>query len=361
MKFIHIADFHFDSPFVNLSDKEGLGDLCRLAQRKALKKVIDYAKENEVEAIFIAGDLYEQAYIRQTTIEYINNLFKEIPETKIYIAPGNHDPLIKNSYYNKFKWNDNVKIFTSKVEKVETQEADIYGYGFDDYYCKDSKIEELKIENENKINILVMHADLDASQNQENPYNPISKKVLEEKNFDYIALGHIHKPNFEENIVYPGSAFPLGFDELGARGMVVGKVEKGKIEKEFIKLKDIEFYEEEIDVTEILSKEELIEKINSEKFETLGTTVNKLIKITLKGKRNFEIDPYELYKFVTNEKIIKIKNQTNINYDLEKISKETSLRGIFAKKMLEKLGREEKEETKKIIENAIEIGLEILE
>ena len=110
MNFIHVADFHFDSPFVNLSDKEGLGELCRLAQRRSLKKIIEYIKENEIENLFISGDLYEQKYIRKTTIEYINNLFKEIPKTKIYIAPGNHDPYIKNSYYNKFNWNENVKI-----------------------------------------------------------------------------------------------------------------------------------------------------------------------------------------------------------------------------------------------------------
>ena len=38
MKFVHIADMHFDSPFVNLSDKDGLGDLRRLEQRKVFKK-----------------------------------------------------------------------------------------------------------------------------------------------------------------------------------------------------------------------------------------------------------------------------------------------------------------------------------
>ena len=46
MKFVHIADMHFDSPFVNLSDKENLGDLRRLEQRKVFKKVIEYIKEN---------------------------------------------------------------------------------------------------------------------------------------------------------------------------------------------------------------------------------------------------------------------------------------------------------------------------
>ena len=123
MRFVHIADMHFDSPFVNLSDKDGLGDLRRLEQRKVLKKVIEYIRENNIKYLFISGDLYEQKYIKKSTIEYINNLFKEIPETKIFIAPGNHDPYVKNSYYNKFNWNDNVKIFNSNIEKVELEDA----------------------------------------------------------------------------------------------------------------------------------------------------------------------------------------------------------------------------------------------
>ena len=35
MKFIHIADMHFDCPFTNLSDKENLGEMIRLEQREA--------------------------------------------------------------------------------------------------------------------------------------------------------------------------------------------------------------------------------------------------------------------------------------------------------------------------------------
>ena len=45
MKFVHIADMHFDSPFVNLSNKENLGEIRRLDQRKAFKKVIEYIKK----------------------------------------------------------------------------------------------------------------------------------------------------------------------------------------------------------------------------------------------------------------------------------------------------------------------------
>ena len=82
MKFVHIADMHFDSAFSNLSDKDIMGDLRRLEQRKVFKKIVEYIKENNVEYLFISGDLYEHKYIKQSTIEYINNLFKEMPETK---------------------------------------------------------------------------------------------------------------------------------------------------------------------------------------------------------------------------------------------------------------------------------------
>ena len=358
MKFVHIADIHMDSPFVNLSDKENLGDLKRLEQRKKIKEVIEYIKENKIDMLFIAGDLYEQQYIKQTTIEYINNLFKEIPETQVYIAPGNHDPYLKNSYYSKYKWNENVKIFNSKIEKIEQNEVDIYGYGFEDFYCTECGIENLEIENPEKENILIMHGTLDGANIEEKQYNSISTKMLEEKGFDYVALGHIHKTNFnkENKIIYPGSLVSLGFDELGQHGMIVGEIKNKKLNIEFIPIKASEFVEKRIDVTEIISKEELIEKIDSIKIQP-----NEYVKIILEGKRNFEINTYELYKLIQEQKIIKIKNKTKINYNLEEIENETTLKGLFAKEIKQKLDSKKlTNEQREILEKAIEIGFEAL-
>lgn len=359
MKFVHIADIHFDSPFVNLSDKEYLGDLRRLDQRKVFKKVIEYIKENNIEFLFISGDLYENNYIKKTTIEYINNLFKEIPETKIFISPGNHDPYIKNSYYNKFHWNENVKIFNSKIEKFETENVDFYGFGFNDFYCTESNLENLEIENKNKLNILIMHGTLDGASLEEKQYNSIKSKILEEKGFDYVALGHIHKLDYNsyenQRIVYPGSLISLGFDELGKHGMIVGNLEKNDINLEFIPLDEKEFKIKELDVSLIDSKEELIENLNELNFEE-----NYLVEIYLIGKRNFEINTYELYKLIINNQIIKIKDRTTINYNLEKIAEENTLKGIFVKKMLDKLNNTESLEEKEVLEKAVEIGLDSL-
>lgn len=365
MKFVHIADIHFDSPFVNLSDREGVGDLRRLDQRKAFRKMIDYVKDNQIPYLFVSGDLYENKYVKKSTIQYVNNLFEEIPNTKIFITPGNHDPFLKNSYYSQYKWSDNVKIFGSKIETVSFDEVDIYGFGFDNFYCDGCGIENLSIKNPEKINILVIHGTLNGAVLKDNNYNPISEKILEDKGFDYVALGHIHKLYYNDRpnqkIVYPGSAVSIGFDELGEHGMIVGDLHKEKnssnVYLQFICLDDKRFVEREIDVTNILSIEELIEKINGENFNQ-----NEFVKIILIGKRNFEIDANSLYKVIRNDKVIKIKNKTKISYNLEQLSNENTLKGLFAKKINEKMKLENlSEEEKGIIEKAVEITFEALE
>ena len=356
MKFVHIADMHFDSPFSTLSDKGNLGEKRRIQQREIFKKVIEYIKENDIEYFFISGDLYEHQYIKKSTIEYINNLFKEIENTQIFISPGNHDPYLKNSYYNNFEWNKNVKIYNSQIEKVEFENVDIYGYGFDDFYCSETNLEGTEIENPEKINILIMHGTLDGAKLEDKQYNSISQKMLEEKGFDYVALGHIHKNNFSKTgrVIYPGSTISLGFDELGEHGMVVGEISKFQNKIKFIKLDNVEYVEEKINCSNINSIEELVETINE-----IEINENKLYKIILIGKRNFEINIYNLYKYELNEKIIKIKDKTKPNYDIENISKENTLRGLFVKEIIAEINKKEKDE--EIIEKALEIGMEILE
>ena len=282
MKFVHIADMHFDSPFIALSDKGNLGEQRRLEQRKVFRKVIEHIKENKIEYLFISGDLYEHQHIRKSTIEYINNLFKEIPNTKIFISPGNHDPYLKKSYYSTFNWSENVHIFGPEIEKIELENINIYGYGFDDFYCSNVNIENLEIDNPEKINILVIHGTLDGSNAEDIQYNSMPTTILKQKGFNYIALGHIHKNNFEKNskIIYPGSTISLGFDELGEHGMVIGEINNSENKLEFIKLDETEFVEIELNCTEINSIEELVEKINEIKIEE-----NKLYKIILVGKR----------------------------------------------------------------------------
>lgn len=413
MRFIHMADVHFDSPFTVLASKENLANIRRLEQREAFNKVIAYVKTEQIPFLFISGDLYEQEYIRESTVEYINNLFKTIPETKIFISPGNHDPFLNNSFYNTFNWNNNVKIFNSKIEIVETEKADIYGFGFSDFYCENSEIEKINIKNKNKINILVTHGSLDASKTLDMQYNPLNSNKLKEIGFDYVALGHIHKTNYEENknnFIYPGSLISFGFDELGEHGFLDIKINKNKLEKnnlnylkinnnkknnfktnnkieenkinnletnnklnenknenkeknnyekeeikiQFIKADNRKFEEKRIDISSIKSEEELIEEIDKIDFEK-----ENLYKIILQGTKNMDLNTTRICKLTKNNSIIKIKNKTKIKYDIDNLAKQKSLKGIFVKNLLKKLETNPNDE--ETIKKAIEIGLELFE
>ena len=357
MKFIHMADMHFDIPFTVLNNRNKLGEKRRLEQREALKKVVEYIKENNIEYLFIAGDLYEHEYIRQTTIEYINNLFKEIPNTKIYITPGNHDPYINGSMYKTFNWNDNVHIFGDKIELIENEDCDIYGYGFDDFYKRDSELEDFIIKNKEKINILITHGSLNGGTIEDMEYNPLNKNRLKEIGFDYVALGHIHKLDYnnEENqrIIYPGSTISMGFDELGKHGVILGDIDKEKVNLEFLLIDNKEFKELELDISNLNSVEELIEKINE-----LNLEKNVFYKLILIGDKNFEINIYNLFKFISNENIIKIKNNTKLKINLEEISKNNNLKGLFVKEILEELNKHNYD--KEMLNDVLEIGLEVI-
>ena len=352
MKFVHIADMHFDMPFTVLN-QNGLAEERRLDQRNAFQKMIEYIKENKIDCLFIVGDLYEQEYVRKSTIQYINHCFEQIPNTKIYITPGNHDPYLTNSYYNQYGWSENVHIFTN-MEKVKcTENIDIYGYGFTDFYSP--KVELPYQLDDHKINLLIMHTDLDGATKEFGEYNPILASELRSTNFEYIALGHIHKSNWQENekMVYPGSTIAGGFDELGKHGMVVGEINEAtkEVSIQFVELDNKEFVEETLEISHINSIEELIEKINA-----LSIQKEKYYKIILVGSKQIEINCNEILKNLIHQNIIKIKDKTVVAYDLEKIAKEQSLKGIFVKELLEQMNEQNKEQ----ILESIYMGLNLM-
>lgn len=391
MRFVHMADIHFDCPFRVLASKNNLADVRRLEQREAFKKGIEYIKKENIPFLFISGDLYEQEYIRESTIEYINNLFKEIPDTKIFISPGNHDPYLINSFYNTFNWNKNVTIFDGKIKRIELEEVDIYGYGFSDFYCNNSGVDEIEIKNKEKINILITHGSLDASKKQDLQYNPINSLKLKNIGFDYVALGHIHKANFnnnENNFIYPGSLISFGFDELGEHGILDIKINKknnleNKLEEnkknnliiknknennknnylikdkkiteiEFIKIENEKFAELNINIDKINSEEEIIEEIKKIDFDN-----DKFYKIILTGNKNLEIDTRKICKLTSQDNILKIKDHTQTEYDIYKLSEQKNLKGMFIKNLLDKMS--EMPDEKMSIQKAIEIGLKMFE
>lgn len=347
MKYIQASDIHFDMPFTTISNRANLGQQRRIDQREAFKKVIECAKEKNVDYLFLCGDIYEDKYVRESTIIYTNNLYKEIPNTKVIITPGNHDPRIKNCYYNTFKFADNVVVFNNELQvisdNINGEDIEIYGYGFNDFHMDDNRYEDIKNIDESKINIFVSHGDNEGDEE----YNAIDLSNPKLRKMDLILLGHIHK----RSEYYAGSLCSLGFDEPGEHGFYYGEIIKvnGKVEskKEFIRADSKEFVNIELDVSNINDEDELVEKIN------LYNEENKYYEIHLVGNRTFSID---INMDIINKNIIKIKDDTELANEIELKPNDKTLTGIFVKKLNEKLEAEEitKEEYDKMLEGLLE-------
>lgn len=217
MRFVQIADLHLDTPLVSLKNNRELIKKRRAEQKQIFKDVIKLIKNEKIEALFICGDLFEQKFVEKNTIDFLISNFELIPNTKIFISPGNHDPYIKSSPYQTFEWPENVTIFTGEVGMFSFEDINVYGIGFTDYEFSSDEISKIQIEDEDKINVLVVHGTLDGASKK---YLDIKSKDLEK--FDYVALGHIHERKVDgSNIVYPGSLLSIGFDELGEHGIVI--------------------------------------------------------------------------------------------------------------------------------------------
>lgn len=134
--------------------------------------------------------------------------------------------------------------------------------------------------------------------------------------------------------------------------MISGEINEStkELSLEFIQIDNKEFIEIEVDITDILSVEELIQKINEMVFEN-----NKYIKIILTGARKLELETSKILNQLIAPNIIKLKDKTNLKIDMEMLSKQNNLKGLFVKTLLEKI--EEEPENKEKIEKAIEIGL----
>lgn len=365
IKIVHAADLHFDTPF------KDVGEMQSKINKEELKEVfiniINFCKKESVDILLLAGDIFDNFTISKETIYFMENTFKNIMNTRVFISPGNHDPFVSGSFYKMINWPDNVHIFKGSIEKVYINELEvnIWGSGFSDRYVKSSMLKNFNINDENKINIMVMHGEISSSKDG-NEYNPITVDEISKSGLDYIALGHRHSfsgINKELNTFYAYSGCPQGrgFDELGDKGIIYGFISKGFVDLDFVKTSKRNYEEVNVDISNTFGYEEVVSKV----LESINEKdrKNNFYKVILIGEisEEFTIDEEILSQRLCNEfYFVKVIDKTTILLDLDEISKGYSVKSIFVKKMLEELESLENEEDREIMSTALKLGISSL-
>lgn len=365
IKILHGADFHFDTPFKELS--ASMGEKRNEDIKKSFERLINIVKEENIPIVLLCGDIFDNKCIKKSTLEFLRNRLESIDKTKVFIAAGNHDPLNDRSFYNLLKWPENVHIFSNDMEAVVLEELKtvVYGKSFSSSYEKESLLKGFKVPAEYKeyINIMALHGEI-ARSDQENEYNPLTLEEIRNSKLDYLALGHRHgfsniKREGETFYAYSGCPEGRGFDELGEKGVIIGEVYKGYNNLQFRAISQRVYELIEVDLTGITSQEEIIKSIVSSVEEK--RRVKNFYKVILKGEvyndlsiniRTLQYRLKELFYY------IKIKDETTVKLDYDMVKNENSLRGIFLRKVYRKL--EEAPENKETIERALKLAFNAL-
>ncbi|EIV8647938.1 exonuclease SbcCD subunit D [Vibrio parahaemolyticus] len=239
MKFIHTSDWHLGRQFHNVSL---LGD-----QQAVLEQLIQYIENNPVDAVIVAGDVYDRSVPPTIAIELLNRVVKRICgelNTPMILISGNHDGAERLGFGSEQMKRSGLHIISNfedmltpvVIESKAAGHVAFYGMPYNDpeqvrYVYKEpvsthdeahkllaEKITE-QFQSEHR-NILISHCFVDGAIESESE-RPLSiggsDRVSHEHflNFDYVALGHLHQPQKkgEEYIRYSGSLMKYSFGE----------------------------------------------------------------------------------------------------------------------------------------------------
>ena len=314
MRFFHLSDLHIGKQLHRYNLKED--------QQVILKEVITYAKELRPDAIVIAGDIYDKSVPSAEAVdvfdEFLTDLSEITPEIPILIISGNHDSPDRLKYASEILKRHHIYLAGNvperpeeHIEKVTLHDA----YGEVDFYLlpfmKPAYVKNIfvdgtpetysdavkeiikreKIDYKDKRNVLVSHQ-FYVGEKAESPETCDSEvfsvggidnvDIGSVKEFDYVALGHLHGAQCigKPEIRYSGTLLKYSVSESTQNKSLTVVTLKAKGEKP-----EIENYPLH-PLRDVRKKKGTLDEIIKEAQET---EKDDYISITLTD----EIDPYK--------------------------------------------------------------------
>lgn len=278
IRFFHIADLHLDSPFKGVTSMpDHQLKTLRESTFHAFQKFIQHTIQEKPDFVLIVGDIYdgEDRSLRaqhkfQKGMEELNRY--NIP---VFLCHGNHDHL--GGKWTRFQLPSNVHVFQMKTEKafiqIGNQDVYITGFSYKERHVKESMISSYEdATQKDAFHIGMLHGSL-AGDATHDVYAPFTKDELISKNYDYWALGHIHKRQIlhsEPPIVYSGNIQSRHRNEKGQKGFYDVVLEKGNADLTFISTSAIIYDQINCSCKEIVHANEWFEAIEEsiEKFRS---------------------------------------------------------------------------------------------
>ena len=353
MKIIHCADLHLDSKMESNLDRE-LAALRRDELLDSFEEMVEFAEEQGVRAILIAGDLFDKPHIRKSAKNRVMEVFASHPQIDFCYLRGNHDNCDIFEEIESGGQLENVRTFGSgQWTTYDYGEATVTGMELTKENAATLGMNLLL--DKNRLNIVMLHGQ-EAERQGTDKTEVVDLTLLRNKNIDYLALGHIHsykKERLDDRGVYcySGCLEGRGFDECGEKGFVMLEIENGKIETEFVPFCRRCLHEVNVGVTPEMGMPEMIAAAKSA-LEKIPS--DDLVKIILTGRTAMQndVDIRRLLRSLDREFFfVKAYDRTSVAVDYESFRNDKSLKGEFVRLM------ENSEMTEEERSAVIELGL----
>lgn len=340
MKFIHCADLHLDSKIDSLPSEKS--KIRREEVIRSFEKLAEYATENSVSAVIIAGDMFDGKKVSAKTRGRVIAAIKNNPSVDFLYLTGNHD---ETDVFADSERPENLKNFNDCWTSFRYGNVVITGATFDDGNAS-FLYGNLSL-NEKDVNIVVLHGQI-AGYTTDDKAEIISLPLLKDKNIDYLALGHIHsyaEGKLDERGVYAysGCLDGRGFDETGEKGFVLIETKDSSITRSFVNFSSRIFCEEELSVDGMDNwytfREEALKLLSKKRSNDCA------LKVVLKGSRKtdceIDVDGFasrlnEIFFFA------KVYDKTSLVVSDADYANDKSVRGEFVRSVWQSDLSEEK-------------------
>lgn len=246
MRFLHLADVHLDTPFAGRSAE--LRERLRAASREAFRRAVDLALDQDVDAVLLAGDLFDGERLSFATERFLLEQLARLTGARVRViyATGNHDPGRLAGRAHTLQWPEGMTVVKGpEPVGIDIHDRDgrrvgrVTAAGHATTHETRDLAADFPPPEASVPEIGLLHAQVVGARaaGAHDPYAPTELRTLLGSGYGYWALGHVHlrqRLAADPPIWYSGNLQGRNPRESGAKGaLVVEMTGAGAPEVEF--------------------------------------------------------------------------------------------------------------------------------
>ncbi len=297
IRFVHAADLHLDSPFVGIraAAPDNVASALHDATFTAYENIIELCVDEEVDALLVAGDVYDSAdRSLRAQLKFVDGL-KRLDEAGIrsFVCHGNHDPL--DGWEARLDYPPSCTRFGAEFEAVPVFKDDpgravVHGISYPTRDVYDNLVPQLGKVDPDTFSIGLMHANVDGNADHA-AYAPCSLADLVFAGIGYWALGHVHTRQVlsdrSPTVVYPGNSQGRHPNERGERGVYLVEVDDdGAVSLDFRAVDTVRWERPALDISDMETDQDLIDGLHQGMEDALEGSAGRsvVVRIALSGR-----------------------------------------------------------------------------